>query len=77
MLGTTAVKNLIREGKIHQLPNVIRTSSEDGMESMDQSLVNLYLAQKISEKSMYELCLNTRDVEKLVARGNQTIRNRY
>jgi len=72
MQGTTAVKNLIREGKIHQLPNVIRTGSDDGMTTMDQSLVDLFLTNKITEESMYELCLNRKDVEKLVARGHHS-----
>jgi twitching motility protein PilT len=76
MLGSNAVKNLIREGKIHQLPNVIRTGSEDGMKNMDQSLVELFLANKISEESMFDLCLNRRDVEKLVARGQHLIFHR-
>ncbi len=73
MLGNNAVKNLIREGKMHQLPNVIRTGSEDGMKNMDQSLVELFLANKISEGSMYDLCLNRKDVEKLAARKQHTI----
>ncbi len=34
MMGTAAVSNLIREGKIFQLPNVIRTSAHDNMEGL-------------------------------------------
>lgn len=41
MLGTTAVKNLIRENKIHQIPGVIQTSSNVGMCTMDDSLIEL------------------------------------
>lgn len=76
MLGNNAVKNLIREGKIHQLPNVIRTGSEDGMKNMDQSLVELFLANKISEESMFDLCINRKDVEKLVARRQHPVHHR-
>lgn len=76
MLGNTAVKNLIREGKIHQLPNVIRTGNKDGMNNMDQSLVELFLANKITAESMFDLCLNSRDVEKLVARGQHLVHHK-
>ncbi|HQH26358.1 MAG TPA: type IV pilus twitching motility protein PilT [Oligoflexia bacterium] len=41
MLGTVAVKNLIREAKIHQLPSVIQTSQAVGMRTMEMSLVEL------------------------------------
>src|SRR5690349_6712570 len=38
MTGTTAVRNLIREAKIHQLPGTIQVSQKDGMQTMDMSL---------------------------------------
>lgn len=41
MTNNTAVSNIIREGKSHQLPNVIHTSGGDGMISMDRYLANL------------------------------------
>jgi len=41
MVGTTAVRNLIREGKIHQIPGTIQVSQKDGMQTMDMALTNL------------------------------------
>lgn len=41
MTNNNAVSNLIREGKAHQLPNVIHTSGGDGMISMDRYLASL------------------------------------
>lgn len=41
MLGTVAVRNLIREGKIHQLPSVIQTSQAAGMKTMEMALLEL------------------------------------
>lgn len=41
LLATPAVRNLIREGKSHQIDNVIRTSVDVGMKSLEQSLVEL------------------------------------
>ena len=36
-----AARNIIREGKTHQLDSVIQTGAKDGMQSMDRTLVNL------------------------------------
>ena len=41
MTGTTAVRNLIREAKIHQLPGIMQASKKDSMQTMDMALVDL------------------------------------
>jgi twitching motility protein PilT len=41
MMGTTAVRNLIREGKLHQIPGVMQASQKDGMQTMDMALLDL------------------------------------
>jgi len=41
MTGTTAIRNLIREGKIHQIPGTMQVSQKDGMQTMDMALQNL------------------------------------
>jgi twitching motility protein PilT len=41
LVATPAVRNIIREGKAHQLEAVIQTGAEFGMQSMDKQLVNL------------------------------------
>ena len=68
MLGSSAVKNLIREGKIYQLPNIIRTSNQEGMETLDQSLVSLYLRGIITGESLVRFCNDKDEVEKLVGK---------
>jgi twitching motility protein PilT len=68
MLGNPAVKNLIREGKIYQLPNVIRTHREMGMISLDEALVNLYLKGTISGKTVLDFCNDRQEVEKLIGK---------
>jgi len=68
MLGTPAVANLIRDGKIYQLPNVIRTSIQDGMLTMDQALVNLFLKDMISGESLMSVCNDKEEIENLVGR---------
>jgi twitching motility protein PilT len=41
LIATPAVRNIIREGKSHQLEAVIQTGAEFGMQSMDKTLVTL------------------------------------
>jgi twitching motility protein PilT len=41
MTGTTAIRNLIREGKIHQVPGTMQVSQKDGMQTMDMALQGL------------------------------------
>ena len=41
MVATTAVRNLIREGKLHQIPGIMQASQKDGMQTMDMALVDL------------------------------------
>lgn len=41
LVATPAVRNIIREGKSHQLEAVIQTGAEFGMQSMDKTLVSL------------------------------------
>ena len=48
MLGSSAVKNLIREGKTHQMYSVIEMSGNAGMQTMDRSLSDLYRAGIVS-----------------------------
>jgi twitching motility protein PilT len=41
MVGTTAVRNLIREAKLHQIPGIMQASKKDGMQTMDMALLDL------------------------------------
>jgi twitching motility protein PilT len=60
-----AVRNLIREGRTHQIPAVINTSSEEGMVGMDASLLRLYKEGLISHQEMLTHALSPDAVAKL------------
>jgi twitching motility protein PilT len=47
MKCTPPIQNLIREGKVHQIPSVIQTSAKDGMIEMRKSLEDLVRDGKI------------------------------
>lgn len=63
---SAAVRNLIREGKEHQLYSVMQASHATGMRTMDQSLVELFLTGKISRKEVLEKCIDRTEVERLM-----------
>jgi twitching motility protein PilT len=48
MIANNAIRNLIREGKTHQMLTVMQTGSEMGMETLDQALQRLLREGKIS-----------------------------
>jgi twitching motility protein PilT len=50
MIANPAIRNLIREGKVHQIPSTIQTSKKEGMQSLDQSLKDLVIEDKISQE---------------------------
>lgn len=50
MVGTSAIRNLIRENKVAQMYSAIQTGSKDGMQTMDQCLSNLLSSGKISQE---------------------------
>jgi len=65
MLASPAVRNLIREGKIYQLPNTIRMQAQLGMAMLDQTLVNLYRKGVISSETLFASCNDGDEVQKL------------
>lgn len=48
LVATSAVRNIIREGKTHQLDAVIQTGADQGMQSMDKTLVGLVQAGTVT-----------------------------
>ena len=66
MVNNEAVSNLIRKGKAFQLPSVISTSREQGMQQMDTDLMRLAKEGKISAIDAYVKAVSKKDFEPLV-----------
>jgi len=66
MICNTAVANLIRENKIHEIPAVIETSSRDGMINLDRYLTDLVRKKEISLKNAIDYSLNPSEVKNLL-----------
>lgn len=59
MTVNNAVRNMIRESKAHQLDTVINSSSAQGMIALDQSILALYKAGKITENTAIQYAENS------------------
>jgi len=66
MINTPAISNLIREGKIHEIPLVIETSAEIGMISLNRYMANLIRAKEISLDTAQVYSQNPAELRNLV-----------
>lgn len=66
MLLTPAIRNMIRESKVHQIDTAIYAGAAMGMITMDQSILNLYKTGKITADTALQYCTNLDDMKKRV-----------
>lgn len=66
LIATPAVRNIIREGKSHQLEAVIQTGAEYGMQSMDKTLVNLIHNGTISYDEARNYAVDLEELDRLM-----------
>lgn len=66
MTGTPAIRNLIREGKTHQIDSIIQTSSKYGMKTMDTSLIELYKSEAITYEDAMTYCIDRQIMSRMM-----------
>ena len=64
-MATPAVRNLIREGKTHQIYSAMQAGGKFGMQTMDTSLAGLVRSGAISMELALERCANESDLRRL------------
>jgi twitching motility protein PilT len=69
LVATPAVRNLIREGKTHQIYSSMQAGGKYGMQTMDMSLAGLVKQGKIALETALERCANEQDLRRLVGGG--------
>ena len=74
LINNTAVSNLIREGKIDQIENVIQSGAMVGMQRMDSALMRMVDANLITPEEAYFKARNKADFEHLLD-GREIIEN--
>ena len=66
MFVTPAIKNMIREMKVHQIYSAIQAGGKRGMMTMDMSLAKLYKNGKIAEEMALEKAHNRDEVKRMI-----------
>jgi len=69
LVATPAIRNLIREGKTHQIYSAMQAGAKHGMHTMDQHLADLVKRNQVSFEHALEKCHNVEDFHRLTGRG--------
>jgi twitching motility protein PilT len=73
LIGTPAVANLIREGKTFQLPGIMQTSRNVGMQTMNDSLLDLCKKGLVDPKEAYMKAVNKSEMRGLLTSNGFTL----
>jgi twitching motility protein PilT len=68
MMATPAIRNLIREGKTHQIYSAMQAGAKHGMQTMDQCLADLVRRHKVTYELALERCHHAEDFNRLCGR---------
>ena len=63
MIGTPAIANLIREAKTFQIPSIMQTARKDGMQLMDQHILDLLKTKRVAPEEAYRFCTDKKQFE--------------
>jgi twitching motility protein PilT len=66
LVTTPAVRNLIREGKVHQIYSSMQAGGRFGMQTMDMSLAQHVKAGRIAQQMAYERCHDVEELQRLI-----------
>ena len=69
MVATPAIRNLIREGKTHQIYSALQAGAKYGMHTLDQHLAELVRTGRITFEQAREKCHHVEDFNRLVGRA--------
>lgn len=64
LINNSAISNLIREGRTHEITTVIQTSSQEGMIDMDRSLAELVRRGEVTIEHAYERAVDPKTFER-------------
>ncbi len=71
LVCNSAVRNCIRENRIHEIPNIITTSRKSGMQEMDNSIAELFFNGFISREDAMGCASNPQKMERLLSPENR------
>ena len=66
LVTTPAIRNLIREGKVHQIYSAMQAGGRYGMQTMDMSIAAHVKAGRINQQVAFERCHDPEELQRLV-----------
>lgn len=66
LMATSAVRNLIREGKTHQIYNAMQTGSKIGMQTMDQALLDLVTYKLVTAEEAIARSMHSEELRRMI-----------
>ncbi len=66
LIATSGLRNLIREGKSHQIYNALQTGAKQGMQTMEQSLYELCMANQITFDEAMNHTMHPEDLQRML-----------
>ena len=73
LVPTPGVRNLIREGKSHQIYSALQTGASHGMQTMDAALVDLVRRGKISQQMAERRSSTPDELKRLIGQGGMAM----
>src|SRR4030043_1309166 len=74
LLATPAVRNVVREGKTHLIDNIIQTSTNVGMQTLENSLTSLIKSRRITLDTALSYSLKPQELMREVKRAGAEIK---
>ena len=72
LIATPAIRNMIREEKVHQIYSAMQAGQKFGMQTMNQALANLYLRGLISRQEAVARSLSPDEFLRLIEEPAKT-----
>ena len=73
LMVTSAVSNLIREGKTYQIPSIMQTSKSMGMRTLNDAFLELVLTNKVTPEEAWNKSIERAELEALFQRNGITV----
>jgi len=72
LINTPLVADLIRKGEVHELKGLMKRSTEQGMQTFDQALYNLYTQGEITYEDALLYADSANDLRLMIKLGSET-----
>jgi twitching motility protein PilT len=66
MIATPGIRNLVREGKVHQIYSAMQAGGRYGMQTMDMSLASHVKAGRVTQQMAFERCHDPEELQRLI-----------